>query len=92
MGARNGVNAECVWRAHAMPAWVSDGLAHCEMMTTLKPVTRIVQAVADTGTRLAAPWKCSMTIMLIGDGHCSNAATSVRIASSLKSVRNCAFQ
>jgi len=33
---------------------------HCDAMTILKPVTRIAHAVAVTGTRLAAPWKCSM--------------------------------
>ena len=38
-------------------------------MTTLKPVMRIAHAVSVTGTRLAAPWKCSMTIWLIGDGQ-----------------------
>ena len=57
------------------------------MITTLKPVIRKAHAVSLTGTRLAAPWKCSMTIWLIGEGHPEKASIIALMASSLNSVR-----
>src|SRR3984893_18992410 len=61
------------------------------MITTLKPVMRMAQAVVSMGTRLAAPWKCSMTTWLIGDGHASKLFTSVAMHASLRSVTKVRF-
>jgi hypothetical protein len=58
----------------------------------LKPVVRSVHAVLATGTLVAAPCKCSMMMWLIAEGHASNDLTSVRMASSPRSITNCAFQ
>ncbi len=62
------------------------------MSTTLNPEIRIAHAVSVMPTRLALPWKCSITIWLIGEGQAEKHSSSAAIASSLRSVRKDAFQ
>jgi hypothetical protein len=44
--------------------------------------------VAVGSTRHAAPWKCSMMMLVIGDGTVLYASTSAWTAASLRSVKN----
>jgi mannose-6-phosphate isomerase-like protein (cupin superfamily) len=75
-GAVYGWRAAMVSRTHCMSTSVSAESAHWPVSTRLKPGYRCGKAVAVGSTRHAAPWKCSMMMLVIGDGTAPYASTS----------------
>ena len=73
------------WVSHvqAMFASVAAGSAQTEGMNTFQPGARCGTAVAVGSTRVTAPWKCSNSIAVIGDGTVAKRSTAVSMSVSL---------
>ena len=72
-----------VSRVQSMFAPVSAGSIQTEGIKKFQPWSRCGTAVSVTPMRVTAPWKCSKSIAVIGDGTLANRSTAVSISSSV---------
>jgi hypothetical protein len=84
--------ASNVSRVHATFLEVAAASVHTEVISRLYPGDRWGKAVASTGTRVAAPWKRSMRMLVIADGQRPNASTIPSMESSDRRSRKADFQ
>ena len=69
-------------RVHWMFASVPAGSVHTDGTRRFQPGSRCGTAVSVSPTRVTAPWKCSNSIDVMGEGVEANRSTAVSMSAS----------